>query len=222
MRVLLIEDDPMIGQGVRQALEDAQMVVDWTRNGLDGEEALRDAGYAMVLLDLGLPEKSGIELLRTLRRRENRAPVLIISAREDLDRRIEALDLGADDFLVKPFDVRELLARMRAVLRRRHGGQAVLAIVAGALELDLASHVLRWRDVAQSLSPREFSLMQALIERSGAILSRGQLEERLYGWGEEVESNAVEVLIHGVRKKFGKDVIRNVRGAGWMVAKESS
>ncbi|MDQ0472307.1 response regulator transcription factor [Labrys wisconsinensis] len=222
MRVLLIEDDPMVGKALAQALRDEGMAVDWVRDGHDAEAALRNPGHVLVLLDLGLPGKSGIALLRALRARGDATPVLIITARDDLDDRVEGLDLGADDYVVKPFEIRELMARMRAVLRRRHGGQAVSALVCGELVLDLETHRVSYREAAHVLPAREFALMRALSERPGAILSRAQLEERLYGWGEEVESNAVDVLIHYVRRKFGKDVIRNVRGAGWMIAKGSS
>ncbi|MDZ5449426.1 response regulator transcription factor [Labrys sp. ZIDIC5] len=221
MRILLIEDDPMIGKALLQALGDAGMAVDWVRDGPDGEAALRQHGYSVVLLDNGLPGKSGFELLRDLRRAGDTTPVLIITARDDLDHRVDGLDLGADDYIVKPFEMRELQARIRAVLRRRHGGQAVSTLVHGDLELDLESHRVTYRGQSHVLTARVFSLLLALMERPGAIVSRSQLEERLYGWGEEVESNAVEVLIHAIRKKFGKDIIRNSRGAGWMIAKDA-
>ncbi|EJZ22853.1 response regulator transcription factor, partial [Rhizobium sp. Pop5] len=145
-------------------------------------------------------------------------PILVITARDELDDRVTGLDLGADDYLVKPFEVKELLARMRAVLRR-HGGQAVSILYTSEIELDLSSHEVKYRGCGEVLPAREFALLQALLERPGTILSRTQLEERLYGWGEEVESNAIDVLIHYVRRKFDKDIVRNVRGAGWMVPK---
>lgn len=218
MRVLVIEDDAMLGKALVQALEDAGMSVDWVRDGQLGDEAVAIGGHGLVLLDLGLPGRSGLEILRSVRASGNDTPILVITARDELNDRVAGLDLGADDYLVKPFEVKELLARMRAVLRR-HGGRAVSVLDTSEVELDLSSHEVTYRGSSQVLPAREFALMQALLERPGAILSRVQLEERLYGWGEEVESNAIDVLIHYVRRKFDKDIIRNVRGAGWMVPK---
>jgi two-component system OmpR family response regulator len=171
-----------------------------------------------VLLDLGLPGRSGFEVLERLRRKGSRAPVIIITARDALEDRVKGLDLGADDYLVKPFELQELLARLRAVIRRQ-GGQAAPVLDNGILTLDPATREARRGDVTHVLSAREFALLHALLLRPGAILARSELEERIYGWNEEVESNAVEVIIHGVRKKLGADAIRNVRGAGWMVEK---
>ena len=221
MRILLIEDDPMIGKSLREALQDAGMSVDWTRNGEDGEAALSDGDYALALLDIGLPDKSGIEVLRTVRKAGNKTPLLVITARDDLDNRVAGLDLGADDYIVKPFEMRELLARIRAVFRRSTGA-AVSVLGNGEIELDLGSHEVRYRGKSLVLSAREFTLLRALLDRPGTILSRAQLEEKLYGWGEEVESNAVDVLIHYLRRKFDKDIIRNVRGAGWLVPKSTA
>jgi DNA-binding response OmpR family regulator len=218
MRILLIEDDPMIGKSLREALQDSGMSVDWARNGEDGEDALSAGGYALVLLDIGLPGKSGIEVLRAARKAGDKTPLLLITARDELDDRVAGLDLGADDYLAKPFEMRELLARIRAVLRR-YGGSAVSVLSNGEIELDLATHEVRYRGKSLILSAREFSLMRALLDRPGTILSRAQLEEKIYGWGEEVESNAIDVLIYYLRKKFDKDVIRNMRGAGWLVPK---
>lgn len=219
MRILLVEDDPMIGKALVHALKDAGMAPDWVRSGDDGETALRFNHYSLVLLDLGLPGKNGLDLLREARAAGDTTPLLIITARDEVDDRIGGLDLGADDYLVKPFEIRELLARIRAVMRRRHGGQAISMLSNGDLELDLDSHLVTFRGSSHLLSAREFALMRVFMERPGAILSRSQIEEQLYGWGEEVESNAVDVLIHYIRRKFGKDVIRNVRGAGWMIDK---
>lgn len=218
MRVLLIEDDLMIGKSLKQALQNESMVVDWTRSGVEGEDALGANDYAAVLLDLNLPDRSGIDVLRATRQAGNKAPILVITARDEVDDRIAGLDLGADDYLVKPFDTRELVARMRAVLRRRSGLARAMLQTAN-ITLDLATHELTYRDQNRVLSAREFALMRALLERPGIILSRAQLEERLYGWGEEVESNALDVLIHSLRKRFDKDIIHNVRGAGWMVVR---
>ncbi|KPH04458.1 response regulator transcription factor (plasmid) [Rhizobium acidisoli] len=218
MRVLVVEDDVMLGRALVQALDDAGMSVDWVRDGQLGGEAVAVGGHGLVLLDLGLPGRSGLEILRSLRTAGDKRPILVITARDELDDRVTGLDLGADDYLVKPFEVKELLARMRAVLRR-HGGQAVSILSTSEIELDLSSHEVKYRGCGEVLPAREFALIQALLERPGTILSRSQLEERLYGWGEEVESNAIDVLIHYVRRKFDKDIIRNVRGAGWMVSK---
>ena len=208
----------MLGAELSRSLGDAGMAVDWTRDGEDADEALAITAYDMILLDLGLPGRSGIELLRRLRGRRDATPVLIVTARDGLDARIAGLDAGADDYLVKPFAFEELAARIRAVGRRR-AGHAANRIECGALTLDLGSHAARFHDAETVLPAREFALLQALAERPGVILSRGQLEEKLYGWDREVESNAVEVLIHYIRKRLGRDVIRNVRGAGWMVEK---
>ena len=218
MRVLLLEDDNMIGEGLCRALAAEGMSVDWVRNGVEGEAALHDAAYAIVLLDLGLPDAEGADLLKAARSGGIDTQVLIITARDGLDQRVSGLDLGADDYLVKPFEVRELLARMRAILRRRVG-QTTSRLIAGPTELDTATHELSHNGVTHVLSAREFALMRTLIERPGRILSRAQIEERIYGWNEEVESNAVDVLIHSIRRKFGKGIISNVRGAGWMVPK---
>jgi two-component system OmpR family response regulator len=218
MRILLIEDDQMIGKGLVRGLGDQGMTVDWVRNGTEGSAALAHAEHALVLLDIGLPEMSGIDVLKTARTAGVAVPVLVITARDSLDDRIAGLDLGADDYIVKPFELRELLARMRAVLRR-HNGQAQSVITSGEIMLDLAARRAQYRDAEHPLTAREFALLQALMQRPGVILSRAQIEQRIYGWGEEVESNAIDVLIHEVRKKFGRDIIRNVRGAGWMVVK---
>ena len=208
----------MLGGALETALADEGLSVDWVRDGVHADEALRDEGYSVVLLDLGLPAVDGFALLRTARGRGSEAPVLIITARDALDDRVAGLDLGADDYLVKPFETRELLARMRALVRRR-AGRATSILMAGATELDTESHEMTHAGQATVLPAREYAVMHALMERPGRILSRAQIEERIYGWGEEVESNAVDVLIHSIRRKFGKDVILNVRGAGWMVAK---
>ena len=218
MRILLIEDDPMIGEAVFVALKDAAYAVDWVKDGATANRVLENTEHQAVLLDLGLPKRDGLEVLRRLRKAANTVPVLIITARDDIDDRIKGLDSGADDYLVKPFDLNEMLARLRAIIRR-HGGQATPTLSNGKLSLDPTTHEARCGDVVEILSAREFALLQALLLRPGAILSRTELEERLYGWNEEVESNAVDFLIHGVRKKLGAHSIKNVRGAGWMVEK---
>ena len=221
MRILLVEDDRMIGEGLLRALGDTGFVVDWARNGIDGEEALRNGSYSAVLLDLKLPEKSGLEILREVRRDGNKTPILIISATEAIDMRLIGLDEGADDFLVKPFDTRELISRVRA-LARRAAGQASSKLANGEMSLDLATNEAVYKNQIEVLSPREFALLRTLIENPGVVLSRSKLEESIYGWGQEVESNAVEVLIYYLRKRFGKDIIVNVRGVGWKVLKANT
>lgn len=219
MRILLVEDDPMIGEAIEGALKDAGYAVDWVNDGLMALSALGTHAYDQVLLDLGLPGKDGLGVLETLRGRDNPVPLLIITARDSLDDRLRGLDGGADDYLLKPFEMAELLARMRAVMRRK-GGSGSPLLSNGVVTLDPASKqasTAQARDVL--LSNREFSLLQALLIRPGAILSRSELEDRIYGWGHEVESNAVEFLIHALRRKLGNHIIRNVRGMGWMVSK---
>ncbi|HEY5203012.1 MAG TPA: response regulator transcription factor, partial [Roseiarcus sp.] len=192
--------------------------VDWVRDGVQAEDALRDEGYTIALLDLGLPSADGLDVLKRARSQGVETPVLVITARDGVDDRVSGLDLGADDYLVKPFELRELQARMRALIRRR-AGRATSVLIAGSSELNTETHELSRDGAAEALTAREYALMRALLERPGRILSRSQIEERIYGWGEEVESNAVDVLIHSIRKKFGKDAILNVRGAGWLVPK---
>lgn len=217
MRTLLVEDDEMIGRSLRQALEGAGWSVDWVRDGSLAQSALDDGGYACVLLDLGLPERDGTDVLRRARARGDVTPIVVLTARGGLEDRIDALDLGADDYLQKPFAFRELMARMRAVVRRRDGAAQSL-IGTPALQLDLGTREVLVAGAREALTAREFALLHALLERPGAILSREQLEHRIYGWGEEVSSNAVDVLIYGMRRKLGPDAIRNVRGLGWRVA----
>lgn len=218
MRVLLVEDDRMIGEAIRSTLEEAGHCVDWLRNGIDAEDRLAESPFDAILLDLGLPGQDGIEVLREHRKAGGDTPILVMTARDGLDDRIQGLDLGADDWLVKPFDVRELLARLRAVVRRRGGGKR---LGAGGIELDPATREAFRNGAEVQLTAREFSLLEALLLRPGAILSRAQLEERLYGSSEKVESNAVDFLIHSLRRKLGEDSIRNVRGVGWTVTRDA-
>lgn len=221
MRVLLVEDDPMIGDAIQGALKDASYAADWVK---DGQTALTTLGfqhYDLVLLDLGLPGKDGLEVLASIRAKDNPIPLLIITARDGLDDRLRGLDGGADDYVSKPFQMAELLARIRAVLRRK-GGTAAPVLSNGVVSLDPATREAAANGGAPvQLSNREFSLLQSLLVRPGAILSRSELEDRIYGWGEEVESNAVEYLIHALRRKLGSEVIKNVRGVGWMVSKDA-
>ena len=219
MRVLLVEDDSMIGEAIQGALKDASYATDWVQNGQTALHTLAYQHYDIVLLDLGLPGKDGLDVLKSIRSKDNPVPVLIITARDHVNDRISGLDCGADDYMIKPFEITELLARMRAVLRRK-GGAATLLLTNGTISLDPATREAQVNDgEAMQLSNREFALLQAMMVRPGAILSRSELEERIYGWGEEVESNAVEFLIHSVRKKLGSDMIKNIRGIGWMVSK---
>jgi two-component system OmpR family response regulator len=218
MRVLLVEDDWMIGETLRDALKDASYAVNWVRDGRHALNALDIQPYDAVLLDLGLPKVDGINVLAAIRSRDNVMPVLIITARDAVADRIRGLDSGADDYVLKPFEMSEVLARLRAVVRRR-SGTASPVMTNGVLSLDPATHEAQSTGAPIRLSAREFALMQALLIRPGAILSRVELEDRIYGWNEEVESNAVEFLIHSLRRKLGTDAIKNVRGVGWMVSK---
>ncbi|MDR3428257.1 response regulator transcription factor [Silvimonas sp.] len=219
MRVLLVEDDAMIGEVIQAALRDASCAVDWVRNGQNAMDTVACQYYDVVLLDLGLPGKDGLSVLRSIRSSDNPVPILIITARDALADRLAGLDSGADDYVLKPFEMAELLARIRAVLRRKNG-QVMPVMSNGNLELDPTTREATFKDGApQRLSSREFSLLQALMSRPGAILSRSALEDRIYGWGEEVESNVVEFLIHSLRKKLGNEAIKNIRGVGWMVSK---
>jgi DNA-binding response OmpR family regulator len=218
VRILLIEDDEMIGTSFTQAMRAAGFAVDWVRDGIAGQSALCAGGYVAALLDLGLPRRAGFEVLRAARSQGVRTPVLILTARDALADRVTGLDLGADDYIVKPFELTELLARLRAVIRR-YDGHAQSTVGTEELRLDLRTREISYRGQCASLSAREFALLHALLERPGTILSRQQLEERIYGWDDAVSSNAVEVIIHGLRRRFGPDLIRNVRGLGWKVSK---
>jgi two-component system, OmpR family, response regulator len=220
MRILLVEDDPMIGAAVKQALKDAAYAVDWVSDGATAIEVARDEPYDLTLLDLGLPKTDGLEVLRRFRQTGRTIPVIIITARDAIEDRINGLDLGADDYLVKPFEMRELLARMRAILRRQGSGAAPI-LSNGVIELDPSTYEVTYSGNTARLTAREFALLRALLARPGAILSRADLERNIYGWNEEVESNAVEFLIHAIRKKIGAAAIRNVRGVGWMVDRPS-
>lgn len=219
MRILLVEDDPEIGAAITQALGDAGMVADWVK---DGESALAsvDAGaFELILLDIGLPKRDGLSVLQQIRRRRNTVPVIMITARDAVEDRIAGLDLGADDYLVKPFLVAELMARVRAVARRHFSdGQPVLT--SGELSLNPAGKTARFNDTDLPLTGKEFRLLHTLMKTPGRIFSREELESQIYSWDEEVSSNAVEVLIHGLRKKTHKAAIKNVRGLGWLVPKE--
>lgn len=216
MRVLFAEDDPMIGASVRQGLRQDGFAVDWVEDGRAAELALAECVHDAIVLDLGLPKRTGLDVLGSMRRRGDVRPVLILTARDAVADRVAGLDAGADDYVVKPFDLNELSARLRALLRRGSGRAAPL-IAHGELELNPATREASFKGEPLPLSAREFALLEALLSRPGAILSRAQLEDKLYGWSDPVESNAVEVHIHALRRKLGADFIRNVRGVGWMV-----
>ncbi len=220
MRILIVEDDPMIGAGIRTGLRQDGYTADWAHDGNSAELAVATNEYDAILLDLGLPGRSGLELLAQWRRKRNTVPILIITARDSVEDRIAGLDTGADDYLVKPFDLNELAARLRALLRRR-SGRATPVIEHGPLHLDPATHEVRLNGAAVKLSGREFTLLHALLQVPGVPLSRSQLEDRLYGWEEEIGSNAVEVHIHALRRKIGSELIRNVRGVGYMVPRQA-
>lgn len=216
MRLLLVEDDPMVGASVQKGLRQDGFAVDWVRDGQAAELAIENGVYDLVVLDLGLPRKDGLEVLSEMRTTGNTVPVLILTARDGVRDRVQGLDRGADDYLVKPFDLDELAARVRALLRRR-AGRAEPLITHGDLALNPATREATLAGRPLALSAREFALLEALLDRPGAILSRTQLEERIYGWGEEIESNTVEVYVHSLRKKLGTGFIRNVRGIGYTI-----
>lgn len=218
MRVLLVEDDEMIGVSLKAGLRQDGLAVDWVRDADAADSAVKLASYDMLLLDLGLPGRSGLDLLRGMRRRHVDLPVLIITARDAVADRVAGLDAGADDYLIKPFDMTELVARMRA-LQRRFSGRSASQIQLGDVVIEPALRKVARNGDPVALSAREYALLIALAERAGAVLSRAQLEDKLYGWGEEVGSNTIEVYIHALRKKLGVDLIRNVRGVGYTIAK---
>ena len=217
MRLLVVEDDLMIGESMQRGLKKSGLAVDWVRDGKLAELALGNGVYDLMILDLGLPHKGGLELLGQLRRQGNDLPVLIVTARDAVDDKVAGLNCGADDYLVKPFDLNELNARVNAVMRRRSGrGNPVM--IYGALTLDPIAHQVTYRGDTVGLSAKEFALLHALMAIPGAVLSRAKLEEALYGWEEEVGSNAVEVHIHNLRNKLGSHAILNIRGAGYRVS----
>jgi len=218
MRVLVVEDDPMIGRAVADGLQGDGYAVDWVHDGGAAELALKHGPYDLAVLDLGLPRKDGFEVLKSLRRARIEVPVLIITARDAVADRIAGLDHGADDYLVKPFDLDELLARARAVVRRR-AGRASPAVAFGAIRLDPVKREVSFRGARVELSAREFAVLETLMREPGAVVSRAKLEDSVYGWGEEVGSNSVEVHLHHLRKKLDPALIRNVRGVGYRVAR---
>jgi len=217
MRVLVVEDDTGIGRAVVAGLDRSGYAVDWVRDGAQAEAALANGVYDLALLDLGLPHRDGVQILKAVRRAGLELPVVVITARDALSDRIAGLDGGADDYLVKPFDLDELLARIRAVIRRRTGRLSP-EMAYGALRIDPAKHTVSFRGTRVDLSAREFALLEALMLEPGAVVSRDRLEEAVYGWGEEVGSNSVEVHLHNLRRKLRPELIRNVRGVGYRIA----
>lgn len=218
MRLLLVEDDNLLGEGIRAGLAQAGFAVDWVKDGRSAQLALDTDPYDLTVLDLGLPRMSGLELLKHLRQHNNPIPVLILTAYDAVSDRVNGLNSGADDYVVKPFDLDELVARIRALLRRRSGRAAPL-LRHGLLVLDPVGHAVEYNGQPVELSPREFSILQELLEHSGRVLSRERLAQGLYGWDEEVDSNAIEVHIHHLRKKLEPNLIKTVRGVGYMVEK---
>ena len=219
MRILVVEDDVLLGDGIQAGLRQQGFGVDWVRDGVAAQHAIESEPYAAAVLDLGLPRRSGLEVLELLRRGKNAVPVLILTARDTVADRITGLDAGADDYLVKPFDLGELSARLRALIRRA-SGQATAVLTVGALSLDPAARTLSYRGEARSLSAREFDLLQVFMNNAGRVLSREQLASALYAWGEEIESNAIDVHLHHLRKKLSPDIVQTLRGVGYLMPKE--
>jgi two-component system OmpR family response regulator/two-component system response regulator QseB len=220
MRVLVVEDDALLGDGMQAGLSQAGFATDWVRDGAAAEVALRTGTPDALVLDLGLPRLAGLELLRRMRAAGNRTPVVIVTARDAIEDRIKGLDSGADDYVVKPFDLQELAARLRALIRRA-AGEAAPRLRVGELELDPAAREVRFRGAAVELPAREFALLHALMHAAGRVLTREQLAERLYAWGEEVESNAIDVHVHHLRRKLAPELIRTVRGVGYLMPRRA-
>ena len=223
MRILVVEDDALLGDAIQMGLKQSGYAVDWMKDGVSAEQALRTEPYAAVVLDLGLPRLSGLEVLRHLRSRNNRenarTPVLILTAMDTVDDRIKGLDAGSDDYMVKPFDMGELAARLRALVRRSSGETAPILQVSG-VQLDPAAHRVLYLGKSIELSAKEFALLHALMLNSGTVLSRARLEEQLYAWGDEVESNTVEVHIHHLRRKLFPELIETIRGVGYLMPRD--
>jgi len=219
MRVLVVEDDPLLGRGVQAGLEQAGFAADWVRDGAAAVAAIEGGEYAAVVLDLGLPRLEGLELLRRVRGAGDRTPVVILSARDALEDRVKGLDAGADDYVVKPFQFEELAARLRALVRRAHS-EAAPALSAAGVTLDPGARTVTWRGRPVELPAREFDVLHELMLNAGRVLSREQLQGRVYRWGEEVESNAIDVHVHHLRRKLAPELIRTIRGVGYLVPRE--
>jgi DNA-binding response OmpR family regulator len=218
VRLLLVEDDALLGDGIRNGLKQQEFVVEWLRDGESAVQSLMQDHYDVMVLDLGLPKKHGLDVLREIRGKGNRLPVLILTAQDAVESRVAGLDAGADDYLVKPFDLDELYARLRALLRRAVG-RAEPKISYGEIEIDPAAHQVTVAGAAVDLSRREYAVLLELLQNRGRVLSRARLEEGLYELGEQIESNAVEVHVHHLRKKLGSELIRTIRGVGYMIDK---
>lgn len=216
MRILIVEDDALLGDAIQAGLKQAGYAVDWMKDGVTAEQAIMTEPYAAIVLDLGLPRLHGLEVLRHVRSRKLTVPVLILTAQDAVDDRIRGLDAGADDYLAKPFDMGELAARLRALVRRA-GGHAEQLLQVDGVSLDPAAHRVLYRGQPVELAPREFAVLHALMLKAGKVLSRAQIEEQLYAWGEEVESNAVEVYIHHLRRKLFPELIETIRGVGYLI-----
>lgn len=216
MRILVVEDDALLGDAIQAGLKQSGYTVDWVRDGVLANQVLLTESFDAVVLDIGLPRMSGLEVLRHLRSRKNTLPVLLLTARDTVEDRILGLDGGADDYLIKPFDMGELAARLRALVRRS-GGTASPFLIVGDVALDLAGHQVTYQNKAVELSAKEFAILHALMLNAGRVLSRNQIEEKLYGWGEEIESNAVEVHIHHLRRKLSPELIGTIRGVGYLM-----
>jgi two-component system OmpR family response regulator/two-component system response regulator QseB len=219
VRILVVEDDALLGDAIQAGLRQQGFVADWVRDGVAADLALEPGAHDAVVLDVGLPRRSGLEVLARLRGRKDKVPVLILTARDTVEDRIAGLDAGADDYLVKPFDMGELAARLRA-LTRRAGGSPSATLVVGALCLDPASREVTWRGEPRPLSRKEFALLHAFMLGAGKVLTRAELEDRLYGWGEEIESNALEVHLHHLRRKLHPGIVQTIRGVGYLMPKD--
>jgi two-component system, OmpR family, response regulator QseB len=216
MRLLLIEDDEILGDGIVAGLKEFSYITDWLRDGRQMESAIASTEYDAIILDLGLPGESGLTLLIKLRKMGKNLPVLILTARDTIDDKVKGLDLGADDYMIKPFDLDELAARLRALIRRDHGRTSPL-LKHNDLEMNPAEHSVVKGNTTIELSAKEFSLLQLLMENSGKALSKRKIEDNIYAWSEEIESNAIEVHIHNIRKKIGPDIIKTIRGVGYII-----
>lgn len=217
MRILLVEDDPLLGNATQVGLTNEGYTVEWIKDGAEAKSALECNSFDGVVLDLGLPGLDGLDLLFAMRKNGDETPVLVLTARDSINDRVKGLDAGSDDYLIKPFDLDELNARLRAIIRRA-SGRASPAIVIGGVSLDPVTHKVVMRDKVINLSQREFALLQMLMEGAGRVLSRSHLEEHLYGWNEDIESNSIEVHIHNLRKKLGKEIIKTIRGVGYTMS----
>lgn len=219
MRILVVEDSTLLGDGIQTGLRQHGFTVDWVQDGVAADIAIKGESYAAVVLDLGLPRRSGLDVLKGMRQSRNATPVLILTARDSIEDRVSGLDAGADDYLVKPFDLGELAARLRALIRRS-GGHAASTLTIGALSLDPASRMVTFRNEPRTLSAREFDLLHVLMSNAGRVMSRDQLASALYAWGEEIESNAIDVHLHHLRKKLSPEIVQTLRGVGYLMPGE--